>query len=79
MIAIRINNNTYKSISEAWRELSPEDLPEITVRWRLKNNWNKYEAFTFPAVPPVERRTFPGDRSSSGSLSSVLDDVYTGI
>lgn len=62
MIPITVNNNTYNSISEAWRELSPPSLPEITVRWRLSNGWDAYEAFTTLPVDPVDRRKFPDVR-----------------
>lgn len=62
MIQIQVNNNTYKSISAAWRELSPPDLPMITVRWRLKSGWEPYAAFLTPAVPPKRRRVFKGIR-----------------
>jgi len=58
MIPIKVNGNTYKSISEAWRELSPEGLPEITVRWRLRNGWDVDWAFEMPPVPKHIRRNY---------------------
>ena len=58
MKQITVGKNTYRSISEAWRELSPEGLPEITVRWRLRKGWNALLAFTHMPVPPKDRRTF---------------------
>jgi len=64
MIPVQVNNNTYKSISAAWRELSPPDLPMITVRWRLKQGWEPFSAFLTPAVPAPKRRTFKGVRKS---------------
>ena len=58
MIPVTIGNNTYKSISEAWREESPAGLAQITVRWRLKQGWSPEEAFLIPPVNPIDRRTF---------------------
>ena len=58
MIPITVNNNSYKSISEAWRALSPDGLREITVRLRLRNGWLPADAFMYPVVLPVDRRTF---------------------
>jgi len=55
MIPVTVNNDTYKSISEAWRETSPADLPMITVRWRLKEGWDTTMAFILPPIPPVLR------------------------
>jgi hypothetical protein len=56
MIPITIGNNTYKSISSAWRNESPEGLKMVTVRWRLKNGWSTDHAFWTPMIPPVLRR-----------------------
>lgn len=56
MIPITIGGNTYKSISLAWRELSPPNLPQITVRWRLKQGWHVEDAFLMPPVAPEVRR-----------------------
>jgi hypothetical protein len=64
MIPITVNNNTYKSISEAWRELSPEGLREITVRLRLRNGWPPEQAFLLPVVIAADRRTFKEVRGS---------------
>lgn len=56
MIPVEVNGHTYKSISAAWRELSPEGLPMITVRWRLRNGWPTKYAFTDGPIVPVMRR-----------------------
>ena len=64
MIPITVNNNSYKSISEAWRELSPDGLREITVRLRLRNGWTPEDAFLTKVVPPEDRRTFKDVRVS---------------
>ena len=64
MIQIQVNNNTYKSIAAAWRELSPSGLPQITVRWRLKQGWEPYSAFLTPQVPAKKRRGFKEIRQS---------------
>lgn len=58
MKQITVLGNTYNSISEAWRELSPDGLREITVRLRLRLGWHPDDAFLLPVVPPVERRNF---------------------
>ena len=58
MIPVTVNGNTYKSISAAWRAESPEGLPMITVRVRLKMGWHPEDAFSLPSVAPVDRRTF---------------------
>ena len=62
MKQVTVNGNTYNSISEAWRELSPEGLPMITVRWRLKNGWPPYLAFLITPVAAAGRRTFKAKR-----------------
>lgn len=64
MIRITINGDTYKSISAAWRALSPVGLPMITVRWRLKNDWTPEEAFLLGPVEPTIRRNFKGYRNA---------------
>jgi hypothetical protein len=58
MIPVTVGENTYKSVSEAWREESPKGLPMITVRWRLKNGWATYIAFKMPRIPAVDRRLY---------------------
>jgi len=55
MIPIQIDNNTYKSISAAWRAESPAGLKEITVRLRLRNGWPVKVAFKTPMIPAEER------------------------
>jgi len=52
------NSNTYTSIASAWRDLSPANLPLITVRWRLKEGWDAWDAFKYPPVQPKVRRVF---------------------
>jgi hypothetical protein len=63
MIQINIGRDTYKSISSAWRELSPKSLPMITVRWRLNNGWNVRDAFLITPVDAEKRRTFADVRA----------------
>ena len=59
MIPVQVNNNTYKSISLAWRETSPVGLPMITVRMRLKAGWKPDLAFQMPPIPAILRRKWP--------------------
>lgn len=63
MIPITVKGNTYKSISQAWRHESPDGLPQITVRVRLKLGWHPDDAFTLPKVDPQQRRKFPEVRN----------------
>ena len=56
MKPITVKGNTYNSISAAWREESPDGLPEITVRVRLNSKWAPDDAFTIPSIDPVDRR-----------------------
>lgn len=62
MIPVTVYGNTYRSISEARRDLG-SPVPEITIRWRLQNGWSPEWAFTAPAVEPEDRRTFAEVRS----------------
>jgi hypothetical protein len=55
-IKVTVLGNSYNNVRAAWREVSPTGLPEITVRWRLKQGWNPDIAFTLPAIKPEERR-----------------------
>jgi hypothetical protein len=55
-IPVKVGRNTYKSISAAWRAESPEALPMITVRWRLKEGWPNTIAFRLPPTEPQLRR-----------------------
>ncbi len=55
MIPVKVGDITYKSIAEAWRELK-SPVPQITVRWRLKNGWAPEDAFRIPAIAGPERR-----------------------
>jgi hypothetical protein len=62
MNQVKVLNDTYSSVSEAWRELSPEGLPEITVRWRLSQGWPTYQAFKTPPIEPELRRLHKAER-----------------
>ncbi|GAG24027.1 unnamed protein product [marine sediment metagenome] len=62
MKQITVNNNTYNSISAAWRAESPPGLPMITVRWRLNNGWIPWIAFRTTPVTAKQRRMFKGVR-----------------
>jgi len=48
----------YNTIRDAWRAVSPPDLPEITVRKRLELGWHPEDAFLTRPVPATERRGF---------------------
>lgn len=52
MRSITVNENTYNSISAAWRAESPDGLPEITVRGRLNAGWSTRMAFGLAPVEP---------------------------
>jgi len=53
---VKVGKVTYNNIRQAWRELSPEGLPEITVRKRLDMGWAPEDAFMIPSIPPQLRR-----------------------
>lgn len=55
-ISITVAGVTYNDIRAAWRDLSPPDLPEITVRKRLAAGWPTGFAFLISPMPPTERR-----------------------
>ena len=55
-IAVTVNGNTYSNVRAAWREESPDGLPEITVRWRLKQGWDSDIAFTMLPIEATLRR-----------------------
>ncbi len=55
-IEVTVNGNNYNNVREECRSESPEGLPEITVRVRLKMGWEPDIAFTLPAIPPSLRR-----------------------
>ena len=55
-IRVTVYGVTYNNVREAWREVSPEGLPEITVRKRLELGWHPEDAFTLPPLPPTDRR-----------------------
>jgi len=56
MIPVTILGVTYNNLRTAWREVSPDGLPEITVRKRLKMGWTPEDAFTLPSIEPRLRR-----------------------
>lgn len=56
MKQITVGDNTYKSISAAWRAEAVEGLPMVTVRWRLNHGWIPTDAFKTPIIPPPLRR-----------------------
>ncbi len=55
-IQVVVNGTTYNDVRSAWREESPEGLPEITVRKRLEMGWEPDDAFSMPAIEPQLRR-----------------------
>jgi hypothetical protein len=55
-IEVVVGGVTYNNIRAAWRATAPDELPEITVRWRLANGWHPDDAFTLPAIEPTLRR-----------------------
>ncbi len=55
-ILIRVNGLIYNSVRDAWRAVSPEGLPEITVRKRLKAGWRIQDAFNIMPIEPELRR-----------------------
>jgi len=55
-IEVVVDGVTYNNVRQAWRELSPDGLPEITVRKRLKAGWLPALAFLVPPIPPQLRR-----------------------
>jgi len=58
-ITITVNGHTYNTIRDAWRALSPDDLPEITVRKRLKAGWDSRSALlTSPIVAHLRRQGY---------------------
>jgi len=55
-IEVTVAGVTYNNVRQAWRELSPDGLPEITVRKRLDAGWPTLVAFTLAPLPPEMRR-----------------------
>ena len=55
-IEVTVNGVTYNNVRAAWRAVSPEGLPEITVRKRLKAGWLPALAFIIMPLPPQLRR-----------------------
>jgi len=55
-IPVVVNGTTYNDVRSAWREVSPEGLPEITVRKRLDMGWHPDDAFSLPPIEPKLRR-----------------------
>jgi len=47
---------TYNKVRAAWREVSPAELPEITVRKRLEAGWSTADAFLQSPIPAELRR-----------------------
>ena len=73
MIQITVGDNTYNSISAAWRGESPDGLPMITVRWRIKNGWTTWSAFKIEPVDPEFRRIFKEQaRELPGGMNELL-------
>ena len=56
LISVTVAGNTYNTIRDAWSAESPEGLPEITVRARLKEGWEPDHAFLWPQVEAEVRR-----------------------
>ena len=55
-IAILFKGVIYNNVRSAWRGVSPEGLPEITVRKRLDAGWDVEDAFLIPPIEPKLRR-----------------------
>jgi len=55
-IEVVVHGVTYNNVRSAWREVSPAGLPEITVRWRLKQGWDSDIAFTMLPIEATLRR-----------------------
>lgn len=55
-IPVEIEGITYNDVRSAWRAVSPEGLPEITVRKRLDMGWSHDDAFLMPPIEPQLRR-----------------------
>ena len=55
-IEVTVDGVTYNTIRDAWRALSPDDLPEITVRKRLAAGWATTFAFRMPPIEASLRR-----------------------
>ena len=72
MIPIKIGRNSYKSISEAWREESPKGLKEITVRQRLRDGWPAKIAFKCPAIAGPDRASKEQRWIKANRLDGVL-------
>ena len=66
-IEVTVGGITYNNVRQAWRAISPEGLPEITVRKRLKAGWLAIDAFCQLPVPPRRRRRFKEFRTGEFS------------
>ncbi len=55
-IEVTVQGITYNNVRQAWREVSPDGLPEITVRWRLNQGWDSDIAFTMLPIEATLRR-----------------------
>lgn len=63
-ISVTVNGVTYNTIRDAWRALSPDDLPEITVRKRLIAGWIPEFAFLWSPIEACGRRNCKANRES---------------
>lgn len=57
-VPIVVDGVRYNTIRDAWRAVAVGNLPEITVRKRLKAGWTPEDAFLTPVIPPRQRRGF---------------------
>ena len=63
-IEVTVDGVTYNTIRDAWRALSPDDLPEITVRKRLAAGWEVGCAFFWSPIEAHGRRNCKINRES---------------
>lgn len=55
-IKVVVKGVSYNDVRSAWRDVSPKNLPEITVRKRLEAGWDADDAFLTPPIPAELRR-----------------------
>lgn len=55
-IEVVVAGITYNNVRQAWRAISPEGLPEITVRKRLIAGWPPEIAFLLGPIDAQNRR-----------------------
>jgi len=72
-IEVTVDGVTYNNVRQAWRELSPDGLPEITVRKRLKAGWHPALAFFLPPIDPQNRR---GGREEAALRATYIEIGY---